>query len=81
MEKRERWANTAAWWIFVTPVGLEGVDGEKSIDAANCHESSKDCRGLSQTPDFNPFPAIVPSFPDSKILVRRRQLVRMPVMG
>ena len=32
MEKQKRWANTAAWWIF--------VNGERPIGAANRHESS-----------------------------------------
>ena len=48
MEKQKRWANTAAWWIFVTQVGLgEGrmveifVIGERSVDAARCQESSQ----------------------------------------
>ena len=30
--RKKRWANTTAWWIFAS--------GEKSIDAANCHDSS-----------------------------------------
>ena len=32
MEIQKRWADTAAWWSYVS--------GEKSMDATNCRESS-----------------------------------------
>ena len=60
MEKRKQWADTAAWWIFVTRVGLgEGrpgrdlCDWQRLIDAASCQENSQ-FAGLHPPPPYPP---------------------------
>ena len=56
---QKRWANTAAWWIFVTQASAkEGlgqifVNGAKSIAAANCRESS--CSKIAGPCPASPF--------------------------